>query len=445
VKNLPHQFNQLATLKAVLATARDLGARTGNSGDFGYELAGRGTYKFRNLTTSLADRIAQERLKPADSQGALTTARELRRLLTDLGFLQGSPSWSLTAEGTALLGAPAGSAAEVAIWQSAFTRLAVTDRGGNTSHPGCIMLRLLADTGGLPRHSLGLALQPADDSEVEYKEALALVGLDPPARRAALGINPATDANSVKILPTIAEQAGLVIEAGGTYRLTAAGTAALAVGCSTPGSGSTGKSVVSGSTAAAATAAGSAHGLGSGTPGAGKGTITHARRWADRPAGLEPGGLDEATFKALTADEQSAAARLRKERTTRHNAAVETLAGLGTKADVDLHEDPVSFDLVVESVSATEDLVLVEVKTVDEDVDVQARRAIGQLYWYRYRVVGPRWPGRKIELVAVFDGPVPPHVVEVFDALNIGVGVLEGGVYKPINDAAERTAPRFAK
>lgn len=439
VKNLPHQFNRLPRLKAVLATARDIGRRTADDDDFGYEMARRGVYTFRRLVTSIDDRIAAERLKPRGSQGAQTAARDLRRLLTDLGFFEGPPSWALAPLGVMLLDAPAGSVAETDVWRAAIADLSVTGEDGNTSHPGCILLRLLADTGGLPKHALGLALEPSDDSEPEYERARALTGLDTVARRATLGITRYVDEDSVKILPALAQQAGLIEEVDGLFHLTGEGFAAHAACAWRSGrvSEATGPPPA-GAPGATAALTGRRTRVRHGRAGA-----SRARRWVERPAGLEPGELDAADFRALTPEEQREAARLRRERTKRHNAVVAALAGLASSDGVDLHEDPISFDLLVEPADEHEPLVLIEVKTLDEDAETQARAAIGQLIWYRHRVVVPRWPDRSIESLAVFDGPVPDAVIEVFDALDIGVAVNDRNGYRAIGQAAERTKRRF--
>lgn len=436
MKNLPHQFNHLPRLKAGLETARDLGARAGDDGDFGYEMARRGIYTFRRLLTPLADRIVAEQGKPRGSQGARTAARDLRRLLTDLGFLHGAPSWVPTPHGTALLAAAPGSVAERDAWRTAITRLIVTDNTGHTSHPGCILLRLLADSGTLPKHALGLALEPSDDSEAEYQRAKAMTGLDPAARRTALGISKYVDDDSVKVLPSLAQQAGLIEEVGGQFRLTAAGVAAHTA-CQGPGLEEAPTPLHAEGHAGTAEA-------GPARPRRRTGrTTSRSRRWVERPAGLEPGEIDDVGFQALTAEEQEAAARLRRERTRRHNAVVAELAGLATNDAVDLHEDPLSFDLLIEAFDEDEALVLIEVKTLDLDVEAQARRAIGQLLWYRFRIVAPRWPERATEMLAVFDGPLPEDVIDVFDALDIGVGIVDQNGYGALNEAAERSEGRF--
>jgi hypothetical protein len=436
VKNFPHQMNNLARLKAGLATARDLGASAGDDGALGYEMARRGVYTFRGLVTPLADRIAAEQLKQSGSQGARTAARDLRRFLRDLGFLQAAPSSATTPLGDAFLAASPGSTAERDAWRTAITGLTLTGRDANTSHVGCILLRLLADTGGLPKPALGLALEPVDDSEPEYQRALALTHLDTAARRATLGITEYMDDDSVKILPALAQQAGLIEEVGGEFRLTAAGAAAHAA-CSAGGA-----TVATPAYPPAGLPAHAAIGEGRirRRP---RGPISRSRRWVDRPPGLEPGEIDEVGFRALTPEEQQEAVRLRHERTHRHNAVVAAAAGLATNDEIDLHEDPTSYDLLIEPLGEDEELVLVEVKTVDEDVETQARLAIGQLLWYRYRNVAREWPGREVELLAVFDGPVPRDVVEVFDALDIGVAIIDDAGYHPVNAAAERTKGRF--
>jgi len=242
VKNFPHQYNDLRKLRATLETVRALneaGRDTQDDGVLGYELARRRIYGFRGLDYTgdaatvdarLEARIAEEEQKPTGQQGARTAAREMRRTLRYLGWLEENGA-DLTSAGEALLDTPEGSDEERGLMQQAIASIAVADRDGRISHPVQVLLKLIDEVDFYSRSGMELALEAADDSVGEFRRIADLAELDEEARVTelkALGWTTSQLANAVKILPAFAEQSGLMtVDGTGRYILTDAGRRAL--------------------------------------------------------------------------------------------------------------------------------------------------------------------------------------------------------------------------
>ena len=86
--------------------------------------------------------------------------------------------------------------------------LALPDQHGRVSHPYRILLRLVSDNPGIEIRKLMLAFEARDDSAAEYERVTDLIGMDFLALRQAIGVEQASAANAVKILPSIAVQVG---------------------------------------------------------------------------------------------------------------------------------------------------------------------------------------------------------------------------------------------
>ena len=436
MKNIPHQFNRFDKLRGALQTAQGLGSRTGDDTTFGYEMARRRIYRFRSLTTPIEDRIAAEMTKSPGSQGARTAARDTRRLLVGLGLLDGAPGWALTPRGLELLAQPMNSAGEVAVWRRALVSLTVTDPAGHTSHPTCILLRMLRESGPLAKHVLALALEPADDSEPEYRRAVGLLNLDAPGRRAQLGISRYMDDDAVKILPSLTLQAGLTAQNGDQFRISPAGLAALMDGC--------GVSATSSQNPTTTVDPPRTDRRGRSGRSATQARHRMIRRFRDRPRPDKVGELDAATLNALSPEEQAAAALLRQERTRRHNDAVARLVRLNQGVGgCEQHEDPLSFDAVFEPDDTDLPVVLAEVKTLELDALVQVRLAIGQVLTYQHLDVEPNWPNRAVVRLAAFDAAIPAEYAAMLERFDIGAAVVDDHGFRPLNGTAERVAWMF--
>lgn len=212
MKNFPHQFNDLTKLTAALGVVRVINGTKQNLADdgvLGEALANAGIYTFRNLVTSVAERIVEEKQKPLGSQGFRTAARDIRRFFVLSGLIDPhGANFPLTAKGAELLDAAANTPLRNALWRDALLQLSLVDADGNSSHPYRLLLRLVADHPGIETGKLLLALEARDDSPEEYARISALAGMSTTNIINAIGVANANARNAVKILPGIAEQVG---------------------------------------------------------------------------------------------------------------------------------------------------------------------------------------------------------------------------------------------
>jgi hypothetical protein len=426
LKNFPHQVNAFLKLRGAVAVAARIGAGTLDDDTYGYELVAQGVYNFSNLNTPLAVRIARERQKRPSDQGAQTAARDIRRLLGLGGFLDRNTA-AVTGQGHALLASAPGSADEAEVWREALLGITLDDGHGRTSHPVCALLRLLETYGPLPKDTLSLALEVADDSPAEFRRIGGFVLMTSDDRRQALGATAYGYANAVKILPALCSQAGLTSYQGTTYSITAVGRTLLAQRC---GPAQAAAAPTHTPTAPPRRPARRQH-----VPG---GT---SRRWHDRPP--RSGSTSGASRRAQTAEEAEATAALLAERSDRHEDVLEALVGQIDLVGWEAFEDPSSYDLLLVPADGVSALVLIEVKTLEADAAIQVRHAIGQLIVYRHIDVAAAYPDRDVEMIAAFDGPIPVPYANALDKVGIGaIGVRPDSLVE-LNETGARLLRSF--
>lgn len=400
MKNYPNQAvsftrvrSTLATIDAVSASGQD----ALDDGVLGYELARRGLYTFRHLdpatatAAQIAARIAVEQQKPSGTQGARTNAREMRRTLRTMGWVDGAGA--VTAEGTAVLASAPGSLDERALLAQGLMNISVTDNAGNTSHPVRVMLRLLDHRPSHRRDGLELALEALDDTDAEFARVRQLYDLAGPARQAALGISDHQRNNARKIFPALAKTAGLVVEDGAGYlSLSPDGSAVLGLPPAQTAQQIRARARRQASTGRVVTA------------------TTVAQRGGGAPTGAAP----------RTPEQQERSKALLAERTDRHQELVKRMAALFTGAGK-LYEDPFSYDLLWVPDDPTLPIVLMEMKTINGDEDNQARAAVGQLSYYHFFEVSPNWPDRGVVEIAVVDTTIAAELVRYLTSEDIAV------------------------
>lgn len=405
MKNYPNQISDFGRIRDTLAVIADLNAAgdldPSSSSDLGYALVRLRKIGFRGLPADATDaeleaRIALEQLEEPGDQGPLTTARELRRTLRNLGWLDDDAV--LTPRGSALLATEPESYAEQALLVEGLLNLAVTDRDGNTHHPVMTLLRLLAIHESHQREGLELALAPLDDSREEFERIKPLYDVTREERMSALGISVAQRNNAVKIFPRLAVTAGLVVEESGLYSLSQDGWAVLGreprfaaqVIRRRQGRRTTSGRKVSGSTVA-------------------------ARQRSKPPRTLSP-------------EEQARAAERLNERTKSHQALVKRIYSIIGDARGDVFEDEFSYDLLWIPTSASHGAVLFEMKSITNETDAYARvrHAVGQLNYYEYFNVKPSVGSRKILQVAAFDSDIPEALVEFLTHMGVGALLSKG-------------------
>ncbi len=305
------------------------------------------------------------------------------------------------------------------MWQDAILGLELPDGAGNLSHPICILLRLVDSFGQLQREDMALVLEAVDDSQAEFQRIVALVPASTAMNQGTLQVSAAQFANSIKILPALAEQAGLIthLAAADPYSLTAAGQVALQA-C-----------LGNGPIGIVAVAPQPPPGGGAPAP------VVHPVRTLPNNPTL-PTAIPQPGGGVLTPQQQQAAMRLRFERTARHQRAVKQLADQ-LRPGLDLFEGTSSFDVVaVREAQPNDELVLVEVKTLDADEITQTRLAVGQLLYYEHTAVAMRWAGRAVLKAVVFDGLISADLRAFLEWLGIGAFRVAVGVLEPLNDRA---------
>lgn len=421
MKNFPHQYNDLGKLRAALSSFDSL-VTAGNdvSSDevYGYDLARKGVYEFRSLEGDLEERIQTELTKPRGSQGAQTAARETRRTLRALGFVTDTPAWVVTGAGRSVLATQPGSVEERLAWQAALLQLTATSTGGDVSHPVRIFVRLLSEAGAVSHRDASLILEPADDSDAEFRRTLGLLGQAEEAILASTGSTPSQFANARKILPSLAEKVGFVeTDEAGNYVLTDEGADVVPEVLGEDGGG---------------------------TPQTPHPAVQRPRRGVrlrTRQNGARADGAEGGDVHVPTPAELQMRAQRLRERTTRHELAVDRLNEL-VEEGLEGIEDVGSFDLVVVKDGIVH---LFEVKTLEADARIQARRAIGQLAEYAYFVIPEEWPNAEVRRYVVFDALPPDEVIGFVQTEGVGALVLVGDGIAACNELAREAPVRLTE
>ena len=209
VKAFPHQFNQLDKLTEALELLNIMKADNRNVVDdkeLGSELARYGIYNFRNLVTSVEDRLKVEMQKAPGDQGFRTAARDIRRFFKLSGLV--TSTWNLAPRGREILDAKGRKYLRDALWRQAMIDLRLPDSDGNISHPYRFLLKLVGDYPGIQTKKLLLAFEAHDDSPEEYARISSMVPLSFEDIVAKMDVTKSSAANAIKILPAIAEQVG---------------------------------------------------------------------------------------------------------------------------------------------------------------------------------------------------------------------------------------------
>lgn len=413
MKNFPHQHTSFSNLRAALTAIQalsELGKDPSDDGVLGDRLARDMVHRFRDInyetTEDLAQRIenqlVEEHSKTASNQGARTAARENRKTLRHLGWLQ-DQSTRMAIAGVALLDSPEGSLEEMDIIRAAVAQIELEDGDGNTSHPMLVLLRLIDNFDFYTRDGMELALEAKDDSVEEFERIEALVNDDPVTRRQKLnsaGVSDHRIANAKKILPVYAEKSGLIErDTNRKYVVTSAGAQFLSIQT---------ESAISHSSET--------------------GTHPHTlRRGITQTTDPAKVGRSRAVTAAglytRNSGEQHAAAALLDERTERHQQLVRNTAGHCSLRDGMRKFSEGTYDLVINS-GVEEPIDLIEAKTINGDARSQVRAALGQLLYYEYFLVQPNFPDQAIVKSIVIDQKIDADLVQFLTAQDVGVLVV---------------------
>ena len=399
MRNFPHQVNQIRKIKGALQVASQLlsGAHdVGDNGVSGYAVARAGIYTFRNLLNpspeELENVIRREQGKSPSNQGPRTFARDLRRTLVLLGFLEHpeTSQWQVTSCGQQVLSLPDPPDPEAtSLWIDAVVNLSLPDPlGGPIIHPARNMLMIVARTSGAEKRWLAFSLDMRDDSDAELDRVLALQHLSFGVALESVGASEYMAANAVKILPSLLEQLGLMSIQGGTCTLTPSGLSLISA-AQVP---STERRVI----------------------------LRQARRGravAD-PTDIPEHPMIPGRTRATEAQVHSAA--LLEERTSQHQHLVRRIVNLLRTSrqvgEVRVSDD--AFDVLAFS-QVRPEVLLIEAKTLRDDALIQARIALGQLLFYEYFDVRPIAEGRSIIKVVAFDSEPGEQASEFLAAYDV--------------------------
>lgn len=435
MKNFPHQYNDLRKLRATLKAVADLfdeDIDATDDGTLGYELARRRIYTFRGidyennqgtLSALIERRISTEQARPAADQGARTAAREMRRTLRYLSWLNDQMD-ALTQAGEVLLTLEEGSDAETVLMQEGIFGISLADSSAQVSHPTQVLLRLIDGAEFQSRAGMELALEAVNDTPQELARVLRLARMSETERLSrleSLGWTKAQVANARKILPSFAERSGLILQSSeGRYLLTEFGIRAL------------GRVPDGGTSLEDSRSRQTEHGQ----------QMSRRRvprgRSVPRSAPENVGKsrlMSGSEFRALSREEQELAAALLYERTERHQEIVRFVSS--QSASGDRYEDGAGYDLVVD-VGPGRGLVLFEIKTVKSDADSQVKRAVGQLLYYEYFQVASFFVGRDAQKALVVDLPIDRELAEFLDSLEIGLIVMKDNELSPANPTGKK-------
>jgi hypothetical protein len=139
--------------------------------------------------------------------------------------------------------------------------------------------------------------------------------------------------------------------------------------------------------------------------------------------------------KFLTEEEQKKAAARLQERTAKHQKLVKEFSmQIGDDVGA-LYEDPFSYDLLwLPSEDDGTTCYLFEMKTINNDADLQARTALGQLAYYAYFRVSVKWPTHTVMRCAVFDSDIGSQLATFLENEQVGAITLTSEGVTPLNE-----------
>lgn len=227
--NFPHQVAKIDVLEQILERVDGLigsGENVDDDGVLGYACVRSGLYHQKRKPADLESWIANQLTKSASSQGPRTWARDVRRTFALFGLLRTGPGgWQVTDRGRRILAARTGQvgrALGTAEWATSLLSLkfrAATDEPGVNEtarvRPLRVMLEMLSVT-SQPTLNLALAFGVEDESEASFAALRATVNsvatgvVSQESALAAAGATSSLARDNVKIIPSMADQLGLI-------------------------------------------------------------------------------------------------------------------------------------------------------------------------------------------------------------------------------------------
>ena len=388
MKNFPHQINQLQRLTnglRVFVRLIDRGRNIDDDGVVGDALARSGVYTFRNAAGQSVQRLlGLEHAKPRGSQGTRTCARDLRRFFGLLGLISHDENgaWRASEEARDLLRLirVADEPRAHELWHAALLELRLEDQRG-TSHPYRILLRLVAELPALPKPYSGLCLEANDDSAAEFGRIRRIASRPNPTATMDGLAGPHMARDSIKILPSLAEQLGDIINNHGSLTVSPRVADTLLYSAPTRTRGDALGNLV-------------------------RHRFTPPRR---RVRGLRRGAQRRGpTVRRYDPDLIGA----------RFDAHEDCLDRFSQQFPPALDKFQAIYDLLIVSARS---LLLVEAKTIRDDERLQVRTALGQLYFYERFEVRPVYPETEILKLLLTDRAISRELCEFLTQCKVGV------------------------
>ncbi len=227
----PHQVNDLIKLRTALRIASDLldSDRRIDDESLGYTLFLKGVIKARNPTgNSLQTQLEEIKLKRKEDQSPLTIARDLRRLFVLFGLIKKkNGSFSITERGEQIATTSKASPLtieEKSAWLEGLIELVLPDDKPRF-RPLLIILQVLASA-PVESRLLAFTLTAKDESKEELERIVETAKRIERSKTtfaeeiANVGMSESNAKNNVKILPSMAEQLGILTRAGGKAAIT---------------------------------------------------------------------------------------------------------------------------------------------------------------------------------------------------------------------------------
>lgn len=231
----PNPMNDLIKIRRTLKVANRIiedEQDIGDDGTFGDALFLGGLYgSMRGSQASLQAQLRRMHTRGESAQGQRTVARHLRLLYQKFGFIEETGgSFRITKRGQLILAGsgPDLSKSEKKAWLRGLKALTLTQDTGASFRPLRLMLEILSE-GETESRNLTFAFTADGESDGELRRVRQIVSrlnegqatFEQELERA--GITAPSARNSVKILPAVAEQIGLIKREGGVASLTAFG------------------------------------------------------------------------------------------------------------------------------------------------------------------------------------------------------------------------------
>lgn len=227
----PHQINDLIKLRKSLQIISHLLSSGKNIDD---DTLGDALFLAEIITTrdrqgTINDKLTRLKQKPRMSQSQLTTARDIRRLFKLFGMIdESNGDFTLTdrGKGVAKQNDATISTEEKKLWYEGLVNLTLHQDSTNTDfRPIRVMLGMLKD-GPLQVKLLVFAFTAKDDTTPELGRIMDIINRVNQEQKSfeqelsSEGISDSNASNSVKILPAIAEEVGLISRNVGTVEIT---------------------------------------------------------------------------------------------------------------------------------------------------------------------------------------------------------------------------------